>query len=230
MLVIAHRGASAYEPENTLRAIRRALEVGADGIEIDVYCIEDELIVIHDETVDRTTNGHGLIRRHTVGELRALDAGRGELIPFLSEALDLIDRRTLVNIELKGPNTAGPVHELLSRYISGCGWSAEDFLISSFDGGELCRFAGLGVGKSAIPVGLLLTRAPEIGRALPAALAGCSLHVPLARVTESVVARAHANGQRLFVYTVNDQADMNRMARLGVDAIFTDYPDRRPAL
>ncbi len=108
MLCIGHRGAAGLEPENTLRSVRRALEVGADGIEIDVHCLDGELVVIHDHSLNRTTNGAGALRHHTLAEARQLDAGKGERIPFLREVLDLVDRRALVNIELKGARTAAP--------------------------------------------------------------------------------------------------------------------------
>ncbi|HID15455.1 MAG TPA: glycerophosphodiester phosphodiesterase, partial [Candidatus Atribacteria bacterium] len=101
-LVVAHRGASAYEPENTLRAIRRAIEIGADVVEIDVRLTKDGYpVVIHDETVDRTTNGSGLVNEFSLDELRKLDAGKGEKIPLLSEVLDLVAGKINVFIEIK---------------------------------------------------------------------------------------------------------------------------------
>lgn len=220
MLCIGHRGASGHEPENTLRSVRRALEMGADGIEVDVYGVEGELIVIHDARLNRTTNGRGFVRRKRLAQLRMLDAGKGERIPLLREVVDLVNRRAFVNIELKGLRTAAPVAALVREY-AGRGWSREHFLISSFRRAELLQLRGLG-----LRLGLLFGRSARGFRPLARALDAWSIHLHLAHVTERLVAHAHADGRKVFVYTVNDREDMERMARMSVDAIFTDYPDR----
>jgi len=102
MLIFAHRGASGIEPENTLRAIRSALDANVDGIEIDVHQVEDKLVVIHDRWLQRTTSGNGQLKHYSFEQLRALDAGHGEVIPTLDEVLALTANKCLVNIELKG--------------------------------------------------------------------------------------------------------------------------------
>ncbi|MEM3426627.1 MAG: glycerophosphodiester phosphodiesterase family protein, partial [Thermoproteota archaeon] len=100
VLKIGHRGARFYEPENTLRSFRKALELGVDAVELDVRRTRDgELVVIHDAEVDRTTNGKGLVRELTLEEIRRLDAGKGEKIPTLEEALDFLDGRVKILIE-----------------------------------------------------------------------------------------------------------------------------------
>src|SRR4029453_18194831 len=101
-LCIGHRGACGHEPENTLRSIRRALELRVDGIEIDVRLAGGELVVLHDARVDRTTNGHGYVFRKSLRELRLLDAGKGERIPTLREVFETVDRHAFINVELKG--------------------------------------------------------------------------------------------------------------------------------
>src|ERR1700691_2371330 len=99
MLVIAHRGASGYEPENTLASFKKALEIGVDGIELDVHLSKDgNVMVIHDSWVNRTTNGIGRVENKTLKELQKLDAGNGEKIPTLQEVLDVINRKVLINI------------------------------------------------------------------------------------------------------------------------------------
>lgn len=221
MLCIGHRGAAGYEPENTLLSIRRALEMGAAGIEIDVHLIHGELLVFHDHRLDRTTNGKGLLRRHTLAYLRALDAGKGEPIPLLREVLDTINRRALVNIELKGRRTAAPVLALLRDYTRNRGWSPADFLISSFHRPELRQLRGAG-----FPIGILFVRAPRHYGPLARALGAHALHVPLQQVTPALVNRVHADSLKLFVFTVNTPADIQRMQEMGVDGIFTDFPDR----
>ena len=107
LICFAHRGASGHEPENTLSAVEKAIELGADWIEVDVYAVKGELIIIHDERLERTTNGTGYVRDTSLAYLRSLDAGKGQCIPTLREVLDSVDRRAGINVELKGPNTAG---------------------------------------------------------------------------------------------------------------------------
>jgi len=221
MLCIGHRGAAGHEPENTLRSIRRALDLGAGGIEIDVHRLEGELIVIHDDRLNRTTNGSGLLRRHTLSQIRTLDAGKGERIPLLREVLDTVNRRVLVNIELKGLRTASPVLALLHEYTAHHGWAPADFLLSSFHRAELRDLRG-----SGFPIGILFPRSARLFRPVARALGASSIHVPLAHVTAGLVRRVHADGRRIFVFTVNARSEMERMHQLGVDAIFSDFPDR----
>ena len=221
MLCIGHRGAAGHEPENTLRSVRRALEMGAGGIEIDVHILEGELIVIHDSRLNRTTNGSGLLRHHTLAQVRSLDAGKGERVPLLTEVLDTVNRHALVNIELKGPRTALPVLALLRDYVARRGWTPNDFLLSSFRRAELRQLRDGG-----FPIGILFARSARLFRPLARALGASSIHVPLARVTPALVSRVHADGRKLLVFTVNTRPDMDRMHQIGVDGIFSDYPDR----
>ncbi|WP_372695342.1 glycerophosphodiester phosphodiesterase, partial [Immundisolibacter sp.] len=106
MLRIAHRGASALAPENTLAAVRRAVEFGIPWVEVDVQACADGLVVIHDDTLERTTDGHGPVATQPLAALRRLDAGGGERIPLPQEVLDLCRGRCAVNLELKGPDVA----------------------------------------------------------------------------------------------------------------------------
>jgi len=222
LLCIGHRGAAGHEPENTLRSVRRALEMGADGVEIDVQLVGGELIVIHDSRLNRTTNGSGPLHRHSLAKIRQLDAGKGEQIPLLSEVLDAVDRKAFVNIELKGRRTAGPVLALLRDYTDRRGWQPSDFLISSFHRPELRQLRG-----SGFPIGILFGRSPRLFRPLARALGAWSIHVPLGHATPGLVSRVHAESLKLFVFTVNAPADIERMERIGVDGIFSDFPDRQ---
>lgn len=129
---VGHRGAAGHEPENTLRSFRRAMELGADMVELDVHlCGSGELVVIHDETVDRTTDGTGEVAKMTLDEMRALDAGKGERIPTLQEVIDLATGRMDINIELKGLGTAGPALEHIEDAVDN-GWEISGFHASSF--------------------------------------------------------------------------------------------------
>ena len=116
-LCIGHRGAKGLEPENTLRSVRKALDLGVDGVEIDVYLAGGQLVVIHDETLERTTNGRGLVEEQSFDYLRSLDAGMGEKIPTLREVFDTVNRRAFINVELKGSGTAEPVFALVGEYL-----------------------------------------------------------------------------------------------------------------
>ena len=144
IIKVGHRGAMGYEPENTLRSFKKALELGVDMIEFDVYvCKSGELVVIHDDTLERTTNGKGLVIEKTLAELKELDAGKEEKIPTLEEIMDLADKKVKINIELKGDNTAKPVLNMIEKYVDEKGWKYDDFLVSSFNHGELKNFKEL---------------------------------------------------------------------------------------
>ena len=224
MLRIGHRGACGYEPENTLRSFNRALQLDVDMIELDVHvCRSGELVVIHDEKVDRTTNGKGYVADQTLDELRVLDAGKGERIPTLPEVLDLVDRKAQVNIELKGVGTAKPVSELLEKYVREFGSSYDDFLISSFKHDELQEFRRLS-RESRIGV---LTMGISAGVVeFAEKVAAYSINMYKEFVTKELVDDIHKRGMKVLVWTVNDVEDIEKMRRMGVDGIFSNYPDR----
>ena len=221
MLCIGHRGACGHEPENTLRSVRRALELGAHGIEVDVRVVDDELVVIHDATLNRTTNGRGYIARRSFIELRGLDAGGGERIPTLREVFDTVNRRAFINVELKGRRTAGLVCALIDEFVGASGWSYDDFLVSSFHRRELAQ-----INSPRIRIGLLFTRPSPLYYFPARKLHAWSVNVALRYVSRSFVEDAHRRGLKVFVYTVNEPADISRMRAMGVDGIFTDYPER----
>lgn len=132
---IAHRGASAHEPENTMLAFRRALELGADGLELDVHLSSDgAAVVIHDSTLDKTTDGSGQVRETSLAQLRALDAGKGERIPLLEEVIDEFAGRCLLLIELKGAGSEIPTADMIRA--KGV---VSSVIVSSFDPAKLAR-------------------------------------------------------------------------------------------
>lgn len=221
MICIGHRGACGHEPENTLRSVRRALELGAHGIEVDVYFIDGELVVFHDAKLDRTTNGKGVLARKTFAFLRTLDAGKGERIPTLREVFEEVGRRAFINVELKGARTAKPVSELIHEYVKQHHWRYEDFMVSAFNRRELRA-----VTDPKIPIALLLTKPTRL-YSLSARRVRASAVNPAARfVTKKFVEDAHARGLRVFPYTVNAPAEIARLRDLGVDGVFTDFPER----
>ena len=220
-LCIGHRGARGHEPENTLRSVRRALELGAHGIEIDVWFVDGELVVIHDATLDRTTNGSGYVARKSFAQLRALDAGQGERIPTLREVFEAMDRRAFINIELKGRRTAGPVTALIAEFVEQRGWRYEDFIVSSFHRAELRA-----ISDPRIPIALLLTRPSRLYALSARRVRAGAVNPALRFVTKRFVEDAHGRGLRVFVYTVNEPEDLARMREWGVDGVFTDFPER----
>lgn len=224
MLKIGHRGAMGYEPENTLRSFQKALDLGVDMVELDVYVLKaGELVVIHDDKVNRTTNGKGYVIDKSYEEIRFLDAGKGEKIPTLEEVFELVSKKVPINIELKGKNTAESVADLIKEYIEKRGWTVEHFLVSSFDHYELKRFKEL---MPKIRVGALITGIPIGYSDYAKSLDAYSVNLNLEFIDQKFVDDAHNKGFKVFVYTVNDEDDINRMRALGVDGLFSNYPDR----
>jgi glycerophosphoryl diester phosphodiesterase len=220
-LIIGHRGAAGLEPENTLRSFARAIELDVDAVELDVYCIEDRLIVIHDDTLERTTNGRGPLVRATFDAVRALDAGKGERIPTLEEVFDLVDGRVAINVELKGHGTAAPLAEFLVAR------DADEVLVSSFDHRELVDFHRIAPAVRKAPLfGRASTRMFETARELDA----WSINVAAKLASDAMVDRIIGEGFRCLVYTVNDPIAAKRLESAGADGIFTDFPDRMRAL
>ncbi|ELS03876.1 glycerophosphoryl diester phosphodiesterase [Xenococcus sp. PCC 7305] len=222
MLCIGHRGAMGYEPENTLLSIAKALTLKVDWIEIDVYNVENNLIVFHDRDLSRTTNGTGNICDRSFDYLRTLDAGQGQQIPTLIEVCDLVNRRCGINIELKGIDTAGLVVKLIQEYIEQ-GWQYQDFLVSSFNHYELKKV------KDACPqivIGIIIYGLPLNYLEIAAELQAVAVIMSCDFVTKEIVANIQNREFKAFVYTVNKPEDINNMKLLNVDGIFCNYPDR----
>ncbi|MFN2165068.1 MAG: glycerophosphodiester phosphodiesterase [Anaerolineae bacterium] len=222
LLCIGHRGACGHAPENTLASVRKALELGAPCLEIDVYHVDHRLVVFHDDRLERTTNGTGYLLEQRFDYLHTLDAGRGERIPTLEEVFETVDRRAGVNIEIKGPATARPVVGLLGE-LRRRGWPDELILVSSFDHRQLAEVRRL---DPTIRIGALIVGLPVDDAAFAAALGAYSVHLSLEFIDRRFVADAHARGLQVFVFTVDHPEDIRKMAQLGVDGIFTDFPER----
>lgn len=208
-----------HEPENTLRSVRKAVRLGADWIEIDVQRVEDQLVVFHDERLDRTTNGRGLLADKSFEELRRLDAGRGERIPTLEEVFEAIGDSVGLNIELKGPDTAEPT----VRRIHARDFDYNRLLVSSFDIDQLRRVHKL---DKEIPLAGLYQEPSQQALRTATELGFLAINVSLRHVTADFVKAAHKQGLMLLVYTVNNPEDIARMIEFGVDGVFSDYPDR----
>ena len=224
-----HRGASADAPENTLLAFALALGQGADGIELDVQLTrDDEVVVIHDETLERTTDGHGWVADHSLDELRRLDASAGwtgfdgTRIPLLAEVLELIrDSDAVANVELK--TDALPYRGIERRVLEVVGASGvgERVMFSSFNHYTLATLRKLGAYQ---PLGALVSERLFKPWRYVADLDAAALHAPYRSATPKLVAKCHDRGLAVNVWTVNQPKDLTKQLALGVDAIMTDVP------
>ena len=224
MLKIGHRGAKAYEIENTLISFQKALDIQVDGIELDVHLSTDnEIMVFHDETVDRLTNGKGSINSFTVSELKKLLINNTETIPTLREVLDLIDRKCLINIELKSYEVTEGVVHLLEEYVKNKNWKYDDFLVSSFDWNALQQVAFL---NDEIPIGILTETNLDLALAFAKFIQAKSIHPYFHLLTKENTAQIQAKGLQVFPWTVNEIKDIEKIKSYNVNGIITDFPDR----
>lgn len=217
--VFAHRGASGYEPENTLLAFKKALELKVKWLELDVHRCAGELIVFHDFTLERTTDGKGKIIDSNLSYIRSLNAGKGENIPLLSEVFSLVGRQAGINIELKGNNTAQRTAELLAEY-SGI-IDLDNIIVSSFDFPQLEIFKSL---MDEIKIGLLYGSLPADWKEA-VSMSAYSVHLDDRIVDRNIINTAHNSGLKVFVYTVNSSLRASDLREFGADGIFSDFPD-----
>jgi glycerophosphoryl diester phosphodiesterase len=218
ILKIGHRGAKGHKPENTLVSFEKAIDLNVDGVELDVHLSSDgTLIVIHDGTIDRTTNGKGLVNQFTASELQKHG------IPTLTEVLDLANRQCFVNIELKGIGTEKPVIELIEHYILYKKWFYNDFLVSSFDWKMLEDVHFL---DPRIRIGLLTEDAIEEAVAFAKKIKAFSIHPDYVLLSKENVALMQDNGFEVYPWTVNSIEDIQKIKSFNVNGIISDFPDR----
>lgn len=218
ILKICHRGAKGYVAENTLASFQKAIDLGADGIELDVHLsLDGKVIVIHDETVDRTTSGKGFVKDYSATELKALG------IPTLISVFELVNQKCFINVELKAYETANKVAELIEHYVAEKGWKYDDFIVSSFDWNALkqVRFQ-----NDNIRIGVLTNT--DIGLALAFAkfIKAYSIHPYYHLLTTKNVANMQTKNFKVYPWTINEPEDIIFVKSLNVDGIITDFPDR----
>ena len=214
-LIIGHRGAAGLAPENTMKAFRTAFACGVDAVELDVYAVDSRLAVIHDPTVDRTTNGRGRVSDYSVTNLRKLDAGDGEAIPLLEEVMQSLPAGVGINIELKGPGT--------ETLVAATSFDPANTLVSSHDLRRLRAFRRARPDAMCAPV----FRVPYpnmIGAAR--AVDAWSINIRNDVATPRRIGRLIDAGFRVMVYTVNDTERAFELAQQGVSGVFSDFPDR----
>jgi len=216
MLRIGHRGARAYAPENTIKSFEKAIEIGVDAVELDIRKTSDnELVVIHDADIKRTTNGKGLVSELTLKEIRSFSAD-GEKIPTLDETLNFLDKKVKVFIELK---EAGVEEQVLSIVRSK--GLEKNVVIVSFLEDALKKVREL---DSDIETGLIYAKHKNPVKAALELKANYLL--ALYRFTHSAnVQKAHENGLKMVVWTINNPEEANEYFNKGVDGIASDKPD-----
>ena len=223
-LKFGHRGAKGHVAENTIESILKAIEFGVDGIEIDVHkCRSGELVVFHDFTVDRLTKGTGEIRNFNFEEIKKLTVSSHYQIPTLTEVLNVIDRRCLLNIELKGANTASETVALIESYIEFHNWNYCDFLVSSFKNEEL--LAVFEINKK-IPLGVLMESDFDKAITFAKSINAVAIHPDYTMLTKENVEKLQAEGFNVNTWTVNTPEAIKRMKYYNVNAIISDFPDR----
>lgn len=232
--VFAHRGAKAVAPENTLPAFQRALDMGVAGIELDIHCSKDgQLVVIHDESLERTTNASGKVHEYTAAQLAKIDAGgyfyadfAGVGVPTLSEVFDLVENRCRVNVEVKSgdPHGGDQVEPLIAMIEARNLY--DQVIVSSFNPPSLIKLRALAPKVQlgllyALPMPTFLRDAWFTPIIKPDAL-----HPDHHLITDELMAWAKAQHCAVNTWTVNDVAEARRLAALGVDVIISDVPDQ----
>lgn len=220
VLRIGHRGAAGHEPENTLLSLNKAVELGCDLTEIDVHvCASGDVVVIHDDMVDRTTDGTGEVSELSLDELKSLDSGKGERVPTLNEVLSSLKGRISLNIELKGQGTPEPVHGI----VEDSGWSPDDLVFTSFDWNMLDEYRELDPEARLGPLAHVnIFHAARFASKIDAYCVN-PFHNLCSR---SFVGKAHKRGLKVYPWIVNELIDIEKMKNVGVDGIISDYPDR----
>lgn len=228
MLITGHRGASGQYPENSLLAFEKAFEQGAAAIELDVRrCKTGEMVVIHDETVDRTTNGAGKVEDLTLAELKALDDTHGQKIATLDEVLEMVGGKATIFIEMKGEGNK-EVAESIHKAVKEKGFSYDQLPVIGFDHTRLFM---LKLNHPHIQTGLSFSgKNPKLERAamvpLAKTLGASAINPNHTLVDRELVDAAHKAGLSVNTWTVNQPGVMERMRDYGVDAIMTDHPGK----
>lgn len=233
LLRVGHRGAAGTAPENTLASMRRALEIGVDGVEFDIHRSRDgHLVVIHDPTLDRTTTGSGMVGELSLAEIRAVDAGirkgeafAGERVPTLAELVEAVPGPVKLYLELKVGSFLYPgIEEELSRFILERG-ILDRMQVSSFDHLALLRLRQM---LPTLETGMLYLCNPVDSVAMARACGASALHINWMYLTPDQVTAAHQAGLTVNAWTPNQKPAIDHCRSMGVDGIITDYPELLP--
>jgi glycerophosphoryl diester phosphodiesterase len=218
-MIVGHRGAAGYEPENTLLSFQKAIEIGVDWIELDVHRSSDgHLMVIHDDTVDRTTNGHGKVSEMTLAELKKLDAGKGQQIPALQEVIDLARGKVKTIIEIKQAGTEVDVMDAVERNDL-----VNAAMVASFHTYSIRRIKEL---SPRIMTAAIVSRLPIDFKALALDVMADSIFMRKDIVSQAIVDEAHKNGFTINVWNEDTPEEIRKYAAMGPDMMSSNYPDR----
>lgn len=218
MLKIGHRGAKGYIVENTLASFQKAIELGVNGIELDVHLSSDgKIMVIHDETIDRTTSGKGFVKDFTASQLKKYG------IPRLEEVFDFINKSCFINIEIKDFKATSSVLKLLQNYILEKNWSTHLFQISSFNWNVL---ESCSLKSNHIQLGVLTEDSIENALTFAKKINAYSINPYFKLLNVENVKEMHRYGFKIFPWTVNSEEDLTFVKSLQVDGIISDFPDR----
>jgi glycerophosphoryl diester phosphodiesterase len=225
ILNIGHRGAMGHEPENTLASIKKAIDLGADGFEIDVFkCLSGEIVLFHDKYLDKLTDGEGLIEKKSLADLKKLSVlGTDNKIPTLEEVLNIINKQIFLNIELKGKNTAKASLELVEKFINQKKISSQNILFSSFNWNELEKLREL---NSNVKIALITENDPILAIETAKKLKAFAINPNYKDLNKKNIKIIHNNDFKIYTWTVNNKRDISKMKLLKVDGIITDFPDR----
>ena len=218
MLKIGHRGAKGYVAENTLVSFQKAIELGCDGIELDVHLsLDGEIVVIHDDTIDRTSSGKGFVNQMTLKELKKYD------IPTLQEVFKIVNHNILVNIELKSYEAIEKVIEFIEKLIFEKSRSFDGILVSSFDWEALQKVHSI---NNKIKIGVLTENDLDKAQAFAKKINAYSINPYFKLLSSEKVLEMHQKGFKIFTWTVNSEEDVTFVKNFKVDAIISDFPDR----
>ena len=218
MLKIGHRGAKGYKPENTLASFAKAIELNVDAIELDVHLSSDgEIMVIHDETLNRTTTKTGFVSDYSASELKKLG------IPTLEEVILLVNKRCVINIEIKEATATPKVLQLIEKSVNEQHWKYNQFQISSFNWEALSMVSKI---NSKIAIGVLAEASIEKALAFAIQIKAHSINPYIKLLNSENVNLIHSNGFKIYTWTVNTPEDLIFVKSLNVNGIISDFPDR----
>ena len=225
ILNIGHRGAKGHVAENTLASIQKAMELGADGIEIDVFrCLSGEIVVFHDKTLDKLTNGTGYIERKTLLELQQLKVlGSKYSIPTLEQVINTIGKNVFLNIELKGSNTAKGSLEMVQKYVKDNKINQSNILFSSFNWDELRELRKL---DNNVKIALVTGEDPLLAIEPALNLNAVAINPDYKNLNKVNVQKIFNSGLKIYTWTVNNNTDIIKVKKLKVNGIMTDFPEK----
>ncbi|MCP9236112.1 glycerophosphodiester phosphodiesterase family protein [Lewinella sp. JB7] len=227
-LIVAHRGASGHAVENSMPAFQKAVELGADMMELDVWRLRDGTVAVyHDSDLKRLTDSDAKIEELTLSELNQVVLDGAHRVPTLRDVLMQADKEIQINVELKGGSTAEGTYALIEEFVKDHGWKIGDFMISSFRHDELRRMREL---SSDIDIAVLPHGNPLEAIGVAEEVGASAINAYHGSLDQTVVDKIHAAGLKVNAWTVNEKADMRRLRAFGVDGFITNYPDRARAL